>query len=93
MVFPLLPPQFRPSSPCLVLLRHVASLSESFTKAVSARTCAFLSLLLLLAGDVEVNPGPRKGKGKAVAGQQLWSQSGHCDVYTTVRLWSEVVVL
>ena len=71
MVFPLLPPQFRPSSPCLVFLRHVARLSESFTKAVSARTCAFLSLLLLLAGDVEVNPGPRQGKEKAVAGQQF----------------------
>ena len=71
MVFPLLPLQFRPSSPCLVFLRYVAHLSESFTKAVSARTCAFLSLLLLLAGDVEVNPGPRKGKEKAVAGQQF----------------------
>ena len=71
MVFPLLPPRFRPSSPCLVFLRHVARLNKSFTKAVSAQTCAFISLLLLLAGDIEVNPGPRKGKKKAVAGQQL----------------------
>ena len=71
MAFLLLPPQLRPSSPCLVFLSHVARLSESFTKAVSTQTCAFLSLLLLLAGDIEVNPGPRKGKEKAVAGQQF----------------------
>ena len=30
-------------------------------------TVVFLSLLLILAGDVEVNPGPRKGKEKAAS--------------------------
>ena len=31
-------------------------------------TVAFLSLLLILAGDVELNPGPRKGKERAASG-------------------------
>ena len=31
-------------------------------------TVAFLSLLLILAGDVELNPGPGKGKEKATSG-------------------------
>ena len=71
MVFPLLPPQFTPHHPCPVLLRRVAHLSVAVTKAVTIRTCVFLGLLLLLAGDVERNPGPRKGKGRAASGQQL----------------------
>ena len=32
-------------------------------------TVAFLSLLLILAGDVELNPGPGKGKEKATSGK------------------------
>ena len=31
-------------------------------------TVVFLSLLLILAGDVELNPGPGKGKEKATSG-------------------------
>ena len=30
-------------------------------------TVVFLSLLLIMAGDVEVNPGPRNGKEKATS--------------------------
>ena len=35
---------------------------------VPSVTVAFLSLLLILAGDVELNPGPGKGKEKATSG-------------------------
>ena len=34
----------------------------------SSVTVAFLSLLLILAGDVELNPGPGKGKEKEISG-------------------------
>ena len=65
------PPQFTPHRPCPVLLRRVAHLSESLAKAVTIQTCVYLGLLLLLAGDVERNPGPRNGEGRAASGQQL----------------------
>ena len=45
--------------------------SKSVTKAATVRSCVFLGLLLLLAGDVERNPGPRKGKEREASGQLL----------------------
>ena len=71
VVFTLFPPQVRPHCPCPVLLSHVTHHSKSVTKAVTVRPCVFLSLLLLLAGDVERNPGPRKGKKREASGQLL----------------------
>ena len=49
----------------------VPCLHDMDTVCASAWTCTFLCLLMLLAGDIEMSPGPRKGKEKAVAGQQL----------------------
>ena len=72
MVFTLFSPQVRPHCPCPVLLSCVVHHSKSITKAVTVRSCIFLRLLLLLAGDVEKNPGPRKGKERVASGQLLW---------------------
>ena len=69
-VHPVLP-QVRPHYPCRVLLSPVTHHSKSITKAGTVRSCVFLSLLLLLAGDVESNPGPRKGKEREASGQLL----------------------
>ena len=38
---------------------------------MTVQLCVFLGLLLLLAGDVESNPGPRKGKEREASGQLL----------------------
>ena len=71
VVFTLFSPQVRPHYPCRVLLSPVTHHSKSITKAVTVRSCVFLGLLLLLAGDVESNPGPRKGKEREASGQLL----------------------
>ena len=55
--------QFKHSRSCLVLLRCVACLVKRLlAQAVSAMPSVLLCGLLLLAGDVEVNPGPITGK-------------------------------
>ena len=88
LVFPLLFPQFTPNSPSLVFIRRVARLSEAITNAVTVCACVLLSLLLLLAGDVERNPGPRKERGRAASGQQLClNASSQCDVYTILYVF------
>ena len=71
VVFTLFSPQVRPHCPCPVLLSPVTHHSKSITKAVTVQLCVFLGLLLLLAGDVESNPGPRKGKEREASGQLL----------------------
>ena len=71
VVFTLFSPQVRPHYPCRVLLSPVTHHSKSITKAVTVWSCVFLGLLLLLAGDVESNPGPRKGKEREASGQLL----------------------
>ena len=43
-------------------------LSYNGTRVAQCVMVAFLSILLILAGDVEVNPGPGKGKEKAASG-------------------------
>ena len=71
MVFTLFSLQVRPHCPCPVLLSRVAHHSKSITKAVTVQSCIILGLLLLLAGDVERNPGPGKGKKREASGYLL----------------------
>ena len=63
----------------------MAYLGKALTKAVTVRACVFFGLLLLLAGEVERNPGPKKGKEKAASGPQLFEiTNSQCDVYTSL---------
>ena len=68
--FPLFSPQFRPFTVCRTCLRCAACIVQWLSQAV-LKPYVFLRGLLLLAGDVERNPGPRKGKRRAASGQQL----------------------
>ena len=61
-LFPLLSPQFKDSSSCLAFTRHLALLVWMLSPVVSLHPYFFLRALLLLAGDVEANPGPIQGK-------------------------------
>ena len=60
--FPLFSPQFKDSSSCLAFTRHLALLVRMLSPVVSLHPYFFLRALLLLAGDVEANPGPIQGK-------------------------------
>ena len=51
-----------------VYFEMLAFLSCHDTWLAQCVTVAFLSILLILAGDVEVNPGPGKRKQKAASG-------------------------
>ena len=60
--FSLLFPQLKDSSYCLAFTRHLAPLVKLVAPFVSLHHYFFLRALLLLAGDVEANPGPIQGK-------------------------------
>ena len=49
--------------------------SQVLPLLAQAVSVTFLSLLLILAGDVEVNPGPGKGKERAASGL-FWKHCG-----------------
>ena len=53
--------------------------SQVLPLLAQAVSVAFLSLLLILAGDVEVNPGPGKGKERAASGL-FWKHCGNVHV-------------
>ena len=56
------------SFPSLLVMMLSSQVLPLLAQAVSV---TFLSLLLILAGDVEVNPGPGKGKERAASGLSL----------------------
>ena len=60
----LLSPQRRPSTFCHALLRRAACIGMWLSEAV-VKPYVFLRGLLLLAGDVERNPGPLQGRWRA----------------------------
>ena len=60
----LLSPQSRPSTFCHALLRRAACIGMWLSEAV-VKPYVFLRGLLLLAGDVERNPGPLQGRRRA----------------------------
>ena len=66
--FPLFSPQFRPSTFCRTCLRCAACIGKWLSQAV-LKPYVFLRGLLLLAGDVERNPGPIQGRQRAASCQ------------------------
>ena len=90
----MLSPQSQPSTFCLAFLRRVACIGKWLSQAVF-KPYVFLRGLLLLAGDVEPNPGPIQGRQRGASCQHSWmccephNGSGGCGgrcVYSGVSL-------
>ena len=64
-------PHSRPSTFCHAFLRRVACIGMRLSEAV-VKPYVFLRTLLLLAGDVEQNPGPVQGRLRASSCQHSW---------------------
>ena len=73
---PLLSPQSRPSTFCYAFLRRASCIGMWLTEAVF-KPYVFLRGLLLLAGDIEQNPGPLQGRYRAASCQHSWMCKEH----------------
>ena len=67
----MLSPQSQPSTFCLAFLRRAACIGKWLSQAVF-KPYVFLRGLLLLAGDVEPNPGPIQGRQREASCQHSW---------------------
>ena len=77
---PLLSSQLQPTPFCRALLRR-ASCIETGLSQVVLQSYIFLCRLLLLAGDVETNPGPIQGRQRAASCQYLGQQPDRVEQY------------
>ena len=81
----MLSPQSHRSTFCLAFLRRVACIGKWLSQAVF-KPYVFLRGLLLLAGDVEPNPGPIQGRQR-----QLHVSTAGCAVNNTMAVVVVVV--
>ena len=61
----MLSPQSQPSTICLAFLSRAACIGKWLSQTV-LKPYVFLRRILLLAGDVETNPGPIQGRQRAL---------------------------
>ena len=81
----MLSPQSQPFTFCLAFLRRAACIGKWLSQAVF-KPFVFLRHLLLLAGDVEPNPGPIQGRQR-----QLHVSTAGCAVNDTMAVAVVVV--